>query len=311
LTGITDGTRKDYRQIAAMIATSRLGALPVQAVSRHAVVVWVRAMQDAGLAAKTIKNRHSLLSAALGTAVAAGTIPANPAKGVTVTRSIVEPAVFLTPAEFDVLYQRVTPHYRPLVRFLFGTGLRIGEATALTVADVDLNANPATVTVTKSWKRGTTGMVLGPPKTRKGRRTVSLPAQVVDDLTPLVAGRAPSDLLFVSQEGGVVRSEILRRKWARWRADTVWDPAARQHVQRVPALGKSPRVHDARHSHVSWLIAQGVDLPTIQQRLGHEHITTTIGTYGHLLPEAQVQAARAATLAFHTRPVAELTGSVG
>ena len=46
-----------------------------------------------------------------------------------------------------------------------------------------------------------------------------------------------------------------------------------------------PRIHDLRHTHVSWLIAQGVQLPAISRRLGHESITTTIDRYGHLLPE--------------------------
>jgi integrase len=42
--------------------------------------------------------------------------------------------------------------------------------------------------------------------------------------------------------------------------------------------------HDLRHTHVAWLIAGGAPLPHIQARLGHESITTTIDTYGHLLP---------------------------
>jgi hypothetical protein len=44
------------------------------------------------------------------------------------------------------------------------------------------------------------------------------------------------------------------------------------------------RFHDLRHTHVAWLVAGGVPLPHIQARLGHESITTTIDTYGHLLP---------------------------
>ena len=43
------------------------------------------------------------------------------------------------------------------------------------------------------------------------------------------------------------------------------------------------RFHDLRHTHVAWLIAGGAPLPHIQARLGHESITTTIDTYGHLL----------------------------
>jgi integrase len=56
-----------------------------------------------------------------------------------------------------------------------------------------------------------------------------------------------------------------------------------------------PRLHDLRHTHVAWLIALGTPLPVIQARLGHEKITTTIDTYGHLLPELQKAAADAAS----------------
>jgi integrase len=44
------------------------------------------------------------------------------------------------------------------------------------------------------------------------------------------------------------------------------------------------RFHDLRHTHVAWLVAGGAPLPHIRARLGHESITTTIDTYGHLLP---------------------------
>lgn len=53
----------------------------------------------------------------------------------------------------------------------------------------------------------------------------------------------------------------------------------------IKKLGVPPfRFHDLRHTHVSWLIAGGAPLPHIQARLGHESITTTIDTYGQLLP---------------------------
>jgi hypothetical protein len=53
----------------------------------------------------------------------------------------------------------------------------------------------------------------------------------------------------------------------------------------IKKLGVPPfRFHDLRQTHVPWLIAGGAPLPHIQARLGHEAITTTIDTYGHLLP---------------------------
>jgi hypothetical protein len=56
-------------------------------------------------------------------------------------------------------------------------------------------------------------------------------------------------------------------------------------VSHLPSThSASRRTHDLRHTHVAWLIAGGAPLPHIQARLGQESITTTIDTYGHLLP---------------------------
>jgi len=68
-------------------------------------------------------------------------------------------------------------------------------------------------------------------------------------------------------------------------------PAATGSAAKVSHLpsnhSASRRTHDLRHTHVAWLIAGGAPLPHIQARLGHESITTTIDTYGHLLPAGE------------------------
>ena len=53
-------------------------------------------------------------------------------------------------------------------------------------------------------------------------------------------------------------------------------------------LGVKPiRVHDLRHSHVAYLINQGVEPLIIKERLGHKNIQITLNTYGHLYPSRQ------------------------
>ncbi|CAN5766897.1 hypothetical protein BH23ACT5_BH23ACT5_02370 [soil metagenome] len=44
------------------------------------------------------------------------------------------------------------------------------------------------------------------------------------------------------------------------------------------------RFHDLRHTHAAWLIAAGEHPKTIQSRLGHAKISTTLDAYGHLMP---------------------------
>lgn len=297
LTGVTDGTRDGYRGIYRRAWQPRLGKLPLDALTRDRVALVVNELaatritvgksKGRTLSHKTIANAHGLLSAVLEEAVEQGLLPKNPSKGMRLPRGAhdkVEPT-FLTRAEFEQLHAATKAAYRPLVLTLAGTGLRWGEATALPVANVDLNA--CTLRVTQAWKTGTKGRqwVLGTPKTQRSRRTVSLPQGVVEALAPLIEGRAPDDLVFVNGRGNPVRPQAFHTN--------VWAPAIDG-----AGLARRPRIHDLRHSHASWLIAAGVHLGVISRRLGHEDIRTTMNVYGHLMPDLQREAAAAADAVF-------------
>ncbi|SCX61291.1 Phage integrase family protein, partial [Klenkia marina] len=199
--------------------------------------------------------------------------------------------VCLTPQQFGALRSELPERWRPFATVLAGTGLRFGEAVALTVSDVDLLAPTPVLRVTKALARTDSGFEVGPPKTRKSRRTVSLPADLVDVLAPLVA-RPGSELLFVGPTGARVHhANFYNRAWSpavgRFAGDRKVDDVV------VRGDGPRPRIHDLRHSHASWLIAAGVPLPAIRDRLGHESITTTVDTYGHLMPDQHRQTAAA------------------
>ena len=304
LSGVQPYTITTYRTMARQLADTALGALPLDAATREDVAGWIRTQERAGVSAKTIKNRQALLSAALTRAVDDGLVVRNVAARAKIARTERREMTFLTPAEFQVLLARASEHYRPLLMFLFGTGMRLGEATALRVSDVHPEFTPATVTITRAWKKGAG---LGPPKTSAGRRTISIPQALVEAIEPLRQGRSPDDLLFTNTAGRRILQASLHDLWQGWVTDWTPGPSGKP-VKRSPALGKVPRIHDLRHSHAAFMIGQGISLYDLKQRLGHESITTTADTYGHLMPEAQVQAERAAALAF-TPPAAGAIGS--
>lgn len=293
LTGISTGTRGDYLSyLANDIAPHRIGARLVKDLDHEAVAEWVNWLEGRGLAGKTIANRHGLMSAALSSAVRDGLATDNPCRGMRLPRTSHrrQEMVFLDREEFARLWSLVHDRYRPLVLLLVGTGMRFGEATALHVADVDLSAR--SVHIRKAWKRTRKSVKeLGPTKSRRSDRTVAIPAQVAEALRPLVEGRPATALLFTNARGGEVKQSTF---WTR-----VWQPAvctfagdevtydrdkAGRKVLRVvrQGPGKHPRIHDLRHTFASWAIQSRVPLPVIQRQLGHEKITTTIDTYGHL-----------------------------
>lgn len=298
LTGVEDRTKDDYASIAGRTWLPQLGSLRVDEITRSDVADFVNGMSGAP---KTIKNAHSILSAVLESAIHAKHVAHNPARGTRLPRAGEQDETdmrLLEHHEFDDLYAQIPDLYKPLTLTLFGTGLRWSEATALQVGDY--SRDNATIRVVRAWKKKSkgegTGFKLGPPKTKKSRRTVALPPEVAVVLAELTRGRARTEFVFTTVTGQVVRHNNFY--------DRVWKPACER-----AALEPRPRIHDARHTHASWLLARGIPIHVVQNRLGHESIQTTVDTYGHLVPDLHIQAAAAASAAFESTSVRALPGN--
>lgn len=268
-----------------------LGQRKTAGVTYDDVVRWIKYMQGKGLAAKTIANHHGLLSAAMETAVRQQVRDSNPCKGVRLPKSAATEDVmhFMDHAEWDRIIAGMDPRFHPFFHLLMGTGLRFGEATALRASDFKLDATTPTVRVTKAWKSdGDGGWYIGPPKTPRSTRTVSLAPSTVKAVRGAVEG-CGAGYVFTMARGGPVRSAACWRR--------VWRPAliaAGYTPTTEEARGDMPRVHDIRHSHASWMIAAGMEIFALSRRLGHESITTTMDRYSHLLPDAQFTSAAVA-----------------
>ena len=94
-----------------------------------------------------------------------------------------------------------------------------------------------------------------------------MPAEVAIELALLPRGKA-DDYVLLAPQGGPIRQPVFYPHWKRAAAAVNMEP--------------TPRVHDLRHTFASWHIQAGTPLPVIQRQLGHESITTTVDTYGHL-----------------------------
>ena len=281
LTGVTPRTRSDYHSLRRRYFTD-LDAVPLAMLNRTHVTTIVNSMDAAGRSPKTIKQAIHTLSTCLALAVDEGHLPANPARRVrlpSLTLNEVKPR-FLTEDEAADLLDAVGDYYRPFVTVLLGTGLRFAEATALEARHVNLRAG--TVRVEQSWKRVPgQGLVLGPPKSAKGRRTVNAAVPVLVALQPLLG--KPKDLVFTTPSGGKISHSNFY--------NNTWRPAC----ERV--FTDPPRIHDTRHTHASWLLSAGISLEAVQDQLGHESIDTTRKVYAHLLPAVGVAVGREASAA--------------
>jgi integrase len=155
--------------------------------------------------------------------------------------------------------------------------MRRGELLALRWQDVDLNG--ARLRVERSLEQTTRGgLVFKSPKTRHGRRTITLPASTVAELRThwkaqqerrmaLGQGKAPEDsLVFAAWHGSTRSPNALTKEWA----------------LAMSKAGLPITLHSLRHTHASTLIASGLDVLTISRRLGHGSPAITLNVYGHL-----------------------------
>ena len=170
-------------------------------------------------------------------------------------------------------------------------GLRRGEVLGLAWSDLALDGDAPTLTVRRQLRRGRkgTGVALGEVNTAGSRRTLHLPAQVVDVLRAhrrRQAGERLSRGEAWRDENGLVFTTPL---------GTPVDPDNFKHyvskLCRDAGLGHwSP--HELRHSCAS-LLAMGVPLEVVSETLGHSSIRVTKDVYGHMLPAARAAAAEA------------------
>jgi len=298
---LSPGQRKRYldqvRILASVEVPSIRGAYrpfdqPVTSVHEANVKAW---LIDWDRSLKTKANYHGLLYGVFNYALEQGFLTVNPCARTAPKRSRIRQSQadlrFLTEAELATAV-RVAGADGDLLAVAVGTGLRFGEVTALWVSDVDLVHR--TIRINKAWKRDgendvqetpswlrkslqakhqMRGHHLGNPKTPKSRRTVTISSEIARLLSRLVEGKAADDFVFVTPTGRPIHNADFYER--------VWYPL----MKKLPEAGVPPfRFHDLRHTHVAWLVAGGAPLPHIQARLGHESITTTIDTYGHLLP---------------------------
>jgi integrase len=273
LTGVEQGTIDKYRAYLKNDIAPAIGSIPLEKLTEEDIAAWVKHLETAKGSHKTIKNKHGFLSGALAAAVPRH-IPANPAAGRRLPKGAGDETDaldrLLSHDEFNRLLDATTDHWKPLIEFLVASGFRWGEASALKPGDVD--RDNGTVKVRRAWKHSSAGYTIGPPKTKRSRRTVDIPQSVLDKLD------YSHEWLFVNRTGGPVRYAGFKRR--------VWDPAVKRAKFDPP-----PTPHALRHTCGSWMLNAGVPITAVSRHLGHESIQVTVDIYGHLDRTVSAQAA--------------------
>ena len=185
---------------------------------------------------------------------------------------------FYTPEQFARFISVVDDlMYKTLFTLLYATGMRSGEALALTWSDVDLLSGYISITKTVNTKLGGK-FVLLPPKTRSSVRTIKAPQKVLALLSALRDIQAvPAEKLaqaFVFGLDKPIPNSTMQKKKHDYYVK------ARQLNPGLPEI----RVHSFRHSCASALINSGATIVYISKYLGHSSTKETLDTYAHFFP---------------------------
>jgi integrase len=294
--GLAPKTAERYRELAEQQIIPHLGAIPLQKLRPAKVQTWHEALLASGgkdgkpLSARTVGHAHRVLHRALQRAVESEALARNAASVIKPPNVEEEEIEILDAEQIATVLNRLAGHeLYPIVFLALATGLRRGELLGLQWGDIDLDGG-AFLKVERTLEETKTGLRLKPPKTKHGRRTLALPPSAVAMLRAhrvqqlelrmsLGLGRpGPEAFAFSNYDGSPRSPDNLSRDWKR----------------AVRAL-KLPQVmfHALRHTHVSALIAGGLDVVTISRRIGHSSPVVTLKVYAHLFSKTDAKAASA------------------
>jgi integrase len=285
---VRESTHVSYSSIYKNHIEPAFGHLLLKNLDYRKINALFEALDEKGLSKRTVPYVGYLLRTVLEDAVLKGLIPLNPAKLAARRTYRTEEARCLNQEEM-ARFLEAAKGERMEDGFILAlhTGLRPGEWLGLTWDCVDWENGK--VTVKQSIGEVSGKVAMGDVKTRAGRRTISLSKEALAALRRqkkrqieerLASGGSWSNdmnLVFTNTKGGPLpRTRIAARDLKRI-------------LGRAKLEGVS--LHTLRHTHASILIFQGVDIKAISRRLGHENITITLQTYGHLLPGQDERAA--------------------
>ncbi len=263
--------------------------------------------KQGGLSVKSVRYIHGIIYGALEQAKKEGMIAINPADAVKLPK-LERPEVKYFDSDQVALflsYAKET-HYFTAYYLEVATGLRRGELLGLRWKNVDLQNK--SVTVSQGLVRTKQGLVFQPPKTKLGRRTISIPANVSEVLKfhhkqqDRLKEKAESawvnelifankdqpesnDLVFTNEIGKPVDPRALTRHFERLidkinrdieligeKGDWKQEDIEAKKIEKIS-------FHGLRHTYATLCLQQGVDMKTIQENLGHFDPGFTLSVY--------------------------------
>ena len=186
---------------------------------------------------------------------------------------------FWTPQEFNTFISVVDDLlYSTLFLFLYGTGMRSGEALALTWNDINFEKGTISISKTVNTKLKGKGFTVLPPKTKSSIRTIRAPQIVCERLLELSEhsfeyAQNIKEAFIFGGERPIPNSTLQHAKHRYYLKAKEIEPS----LQEI-------RIHSLRHSCASALISSGATIVYVSKYLGHSSVKETLDTYSHFMP---------------------------
>lgn len=243
-----------YEGLLRLHIEPTLGKLELSAVTPGRVRAWRSSLLAGGVGQVTVAKTYRLLRAVMNTAVDDELIRRNPCRIKGAGREVTAERSVVSVEQVYRVAAAIERRWRALVLLAAFGGLRWGELAGLRRGRLDLKAGTVQVDVAVVEVRGR--LAEGPPKW-DSRRTVTLPAPIVDELRSHVRefsepGR--NGRVFVGPKGGTLRRPNFQEAWV-----------AATKAADVPTL----RFHDLRHVGNTLASNTGANLRELMARMGH------------------------------------------
>ncbi|MBU1068706.1 site-specific integrase [Myxococcota bacterium] len=186
---------------------------------------------------------------------------------------------YLDSDEIELLCANTTPYWSAVIRFLFHTGLRIGEFVALEWRDIDLRKNAESVRVERNVYFTNKGPQVQTTKSDR-IRVLPLNEAAVQAIREIAAIRFPKQKLEPQADAPLERRLVI----ADTNGDGYYNGKKLNYILQQGCRKAGLRhisVHQLRHSHASCMVNAGVSMPVVSALLGHSSLQVT-SRYAHL-----------------------------
>ena len=231
------------------------------------------------LSSKTVLEHHRLLHSMLQQAVYWQMIPYNPASRVRPPKSKKPNISFYDDVQTIALIKALEGQelkFRVIILLTIFSGLRRGEVLGLEWQDIDLKNFTLTVRQASQYV-SSIGIYTKDPKTETSNRTISIPESIIKLLKEYKRKQLEQKLLIGD------KWIDTNRLFIQWNGKPMHPDTVSKWFRNFLEVKNLPYItfHGLRHTHATLLIAQGLDVRTVSNRLGHAQTSTTLNIYAH------------------------------